>query len=263
MEFASKFLVPMARRSGQDPSIDEAFSALVTGEPSSYMALGIRQRARMIGDRKGSRRNSFMGQDGAPGASTPREAADQVDSARAHAIRSALQGVVEGIRAEVLETTSQELGGVLRGDLSVVPVIGQTMSRGELLTQIVIDLEALDSVANRLERGAASNYMTAEAAAILEAVHAVVKDKLAEIPRAGQEPIAARNRTVSDEHLDRHVGYLKNLSADVDRMIVEAESSGVAVREPSEKQGPIVVLAGLALLGVAAYGLYHLLAGGD
>lgn len=262
MEFASKFLVPMARRPAPDPSIGEAFSALVPGAPASYMTLSISPTARLIGDRKGSRRHAFMGQE-SRAASSLGQSAPEVDSARIQSIRTALHGVVEAIRAEVLETTSQELEAVLRGNLSAVPVIGQTMSRGELLTQVTLDLEALDSVATRLERGAASAYLTAESAAILEAVHAVVKDKLQQVSRAGREPIAAANRTDSDDHLEAHSRYLKDLSADIDRMIVEAEGSGVDVREPSEKQGPIGVVAGLALLGIAAYGLYHLLAGGD
>lgn len=261
MEFAPRFLVPMARRSGSDPSIDQAFSAPVPGARTSYMALGLRHAARLIGDRKGSRRHSFMGQDTSPAFTAPSE--NQIDSVQAGAIRNAILGVVEGIYGEVLKASWEELGEVRTGNPAVIPVIGKTMTRGELLTQAVLDLEALDSVATRIERGAASAYMSAQASATLEDIHALVKDRLASIPRADLEPIAAANRNNSDLHLDAHVGYLKNLSADIDRMIVEAESAGVAVREPSEKQGPIVVLAGLALLGVAAYGLYHLLAGGD
>ena len=207
----------------------------------------------IIGDRKASRRHNFLGQRSAP---------PPVGDARARAIGTSIMGVAENLQAAVQEVVENELGPVLRGAPHEIPVLGETMSSGEILTQVLLDLGALDAVAFRLERGASAPYIPSEARPILEGVHATVLGKKNSIPAGSQEPIAPVNRGISGDHTDRLAGPVMAMAADIERMVVEAEGPGVSVREPGEDSASVVrVIAGIAVVAVLGYGLYALFGG--
>jgi len=208
----------------------------------------------IIGDRKASRRHNFLGQ---------RPPTVPVGDARARAIGTSIMGVAENLQAAVMEVIENELGPVSRGRAYEIPVLGETMSSGEILTQVLLDLGALDAVAFRLERGAAQPYIPPEARPILEGVHAAVLGKKNSIPAGSQEPISPGNRGISGDHTDRLAGSVMAMAGDIERMVVEAEGPGVAVREPGEASASVVrVIAGIAVVAVLGYGLYALF-GGD
>lgn len=181
-----------------------------------------------------------------------------VDESRQKAIVSTVNGLVNALEAESNDFLTNVYDRALESPASITE-LSRTMSEGEVLTEMVFMIDALERVANKLETGSIQPYLSAENKATLAALHDLYNGRRGRVPDTAKSPIAPGHESLSSDYVDQRVKPLESLSADVDRMIVSAEGGLVNVHEPGESRSALEVVGGIALLAVAAYGIYALM----
>lgn len=172
-----------------------------------------------------------------------------------------VSGVVESLRAEMVDFVKNEFDPTVEAPNSNTVLAGR-MSDGEILAQMLLELDSLDDLATRLEDGVAGSYLSAHDREVLAGLHDLARDRRGGVKVARTAPIQDDALVLSVTHLEDRVGPLRDLVDDVERMVVSSEGASVNVLEPAERSGDgwktVGVLAVVALLG---YGIYKLVEG--
>lgn len=178
-----------------------------------------------------------------------------IDDSRRRAIMSTVDGLVNALQAESNDFVNKVYDRALESPRSVTD-LSREMSEGEILTEMVFMIDALERVASKLEGGSIQPYLSADNKAALASLHEIYNNRRGRVPDAAKEPIARGHESLSSDYVDQRVKPLENLASDVDRMIVTAEGGTVDVHEPGESRSALELIGGVALLGLAAWGLY-------
>lgn len=260
MEIADKFQIPVARGplgerfqgsgslagGGQGaPSAANRFNPAQAGL-ESLPRLAVRSGPTPVQSRNAPRASQGLMSQAAVG---------KVDDSRRKAIMSTVDGLVHALQAESMDFVTNVYDKALESPRSITD-LSRDMSDGEVLTEMVFMIDALERVANKLETGSVEPYLSPDNKATLASLHELYSGRRGRVPDTAKDPIARGNESLSSDYVDQRVKPLENLSNDVDRMIVSAEGGLVNVHEPGESRSALEVVGGLALLAVAAYGLY-------
>lgn len=259
MEISDKFQIPV-NRGGLGDRFSGGTANVGGGGPERFNPSGDRtpRVVPSLALRLAPSSGTMMPQRHAGRQPQPRIGIGPVDESRKKAIVSTLNGLVNSLEAESIDFLTNVYDRALEYPESITE-LSRTMSEGEVLTEMVFMIDALERVANKLETGSIQPYLSPENKATLASLHELYNGRRGRVPDTAKEPIAQGHESLSSDYVDQRVKPLENLSADIDRMIVSAEGGLVNVHEPGESRSALEVVGGLALLAVAAYGIYALL----
>lgn len=120
----------------------------------------------------------------------------------------------------------------------------QVFSSGELLQQVLLDLDALLAAKDALLNVAARKYGTPTQIANLDAIELKIKRIAADVPMGQEQPIQYDHKGLSDVHRDKHTAKVSEISLEAYRAVVAAEGSVSApigdnlANETPPKAGP-------------------------
>lgn len=120
----------------------------------------------------------------------------------------------------------------------------QVFSSGELLQQVLLDLDALLAAKDALLNVAARKYGTPTQIADLDAIELKLKRIAADVPLGQDQPIRYDYKGLSDVHRDKHTAKVSEISLEAYRAVVAAEGAVSApigdnlANETPPKAGP-------------------------
>ncbi len=161
---------------------------------------------------------------------------------------------LDSLQTAFLRLSEQYQIAVDQGTFRQIPIIGQTFTQREVLTQMILVAGEMAGLALEIGR-AGEPYLGDDELATIDFIHQSAQALIGSIPPSMQEPILQEHLVVSKEHIDSFLASPLAMKGDMNRAIVEAEAKGVPVPEPIPKKMILAGIGAAALVVIAIVAL--------